>query len=445
MEKILILDLYPKTSYRISKDTSGGYGTGNDFGSKKFIPRMLKYLMRRNSDWPPMFAAYTYACLKKRNYDVSFSNSIPKNINDYKVIIFTSSIAACNYERDQLKQLSQIDKPIFVIGPFASNNPDYYMMKNVIIVKGQPEFYFLKSEFLNDINKKETDEFFLENLDDLPIIEWSEISNLNKINNLFGYGRSIPILATRGCPYSCFKYCVYPLQQGRKVNQRSVENIISEIEHNLKFNKVKTFIFRDPVFSINRNHTIEFCKKIIEKKINFKFVIETHLRILDSELLDLLKKSGLIGVKVGVENFDTELLKKEGRFTVSRDDQLEKIKEIKSKNIAISAMYIIGFPSDTKDSMKNTLNYAIKLNTTYAQFSIWTPYPSTPVFKEFKDKILTKNYENFTQYHLVYKHDILDKFIVKSFLEECYQKYYFRFNWFIDYLSGYIKIFQFKN
>ena len=72
-------------------------------------------------------------------------------------------------------------------------------------------------------------------------------------------------------------------------------------------------------------------------------------------------------------------------------------------------------------------------------------YPSTPVFKEFKDKILTKNYENFTQYHLVYKHDNLDKFIVKSFLEECYQKYYFRFNWFIDYLSGYIKIFQFKN
>ena len=65
MEKILILDLYPKTSYRVSKDTSGGYGTGNDFGSKKFIPRMLKYLMRQNSDWPPMFAAYTYACLKR--------------------------------------------------------------------------------------------------------------------------------------------------------------------------------------------------------------------------------------------------------------------------------------------------------------------------------------------------------------------------------------------
>ena len=43
------------------------------------------------------------------------------------------------------------------------------------------------------------------------------------------------------------------------------------------------------------------------------------------------------------------------------------------------------------------------------------PYPSTPVFKDFKDKIMTKNFENFTQYHLVYKHDILDEKTVKSF------------------------------
>ena len=66
MEKILILDLYPKTSYRISKDTSGGYGTGNDFGSKKFIPRMLKYLMRQNSDWPPMFDCLYLRLFKKQ-------------------------------------------------------------------------------------------------------------------------------------------------------------------------------------------------------------------------------------------------------------------------------------------------------------------------------------------------------------------------------------------
>ena len=77
---------------------------------------------------------------------------------------------------------------------------------------------------------------------------------------MFGYGRSIPILATRGCPYSCFKYCVYPLQQGRKVRQRSVKLIVDEMEH-WKNKNVAMFIFRDPVFSINKKHTI--CTKYL--------------------------------------------------------------------------------------------------------------------------------------------------------------------------------------
>ena len=115
------------------------------------------------------------------------------------------------------------------------------------------------------------------------------------------------------------------------------------------------FIFRDPHIFYKQKSYYRICNKIIEKKINCRFVIETHLRILD-RTFNSFKECGLVGVKVGVENFDTELLKKEGRFTVSRDDQLEKIKEIKLKNIAISAMYIISFPSDTKDSMEKTLN-----------------------------------------------------------------------------------------
>ena len=57
------------------------------------------------------------------------------------------------------------------------------------------------------------------------------------------------------------------------------------------------FVFRDPVFSINNKHTIKFAKERINRKINIKFIIETHLRILDEELIKILKKSGLAAVK----------------------------------------------------------------------------------------------------------------------------------------------------
>ena len=62
-EKILILDPKRKADYKISKDTSGGYGTGNDFGNS-IVPRILKNLLKKYSNWPPLFAGYTFSVLE---------------------------------------------------------------------------------------------------------------------------------------------------------------------------------------------------------------------------------------------------------------------------------------------------------------------------------------------------------------------------------------------
>ena len=246
-------------------------------------------------------------------------------------------------------------------------------------------------------------------LDDLPFPAWDKIIKNNKnVSKLFGNYSTVPMLATRGCPYSCFKYCVYPLQQGRKVRQRSVKLIVDEMEY-WKNKNIKMFIFRDPVFSINKKHTIEFCNELINRNLDVKFVIETHLRILDTELIKLLRKSGLKAVKVGVESSDEDVLKNADRFTIKKDEQLEKIREIEKNNIQVSAMFILGFPADNEKSMTKTISYAKKLNTTYAQFSVWTPYPGTPVYEEYKEKIFAKNFEDCDQYNLIYKHKTLDK------------------------------------
>ena len=76
---------------------------------------------------------------------------------------------------------------------------------------------------------------------------------------------TIPILATRGCPYSCSHYCVYPLSQGKKIRSRDPLNIVEEIEYWNKNYHVKNFVFRDPVFSINKKHTLELCNLIFKK------------------------------------------------------------------------------------------------------------------------------------------------------------------------------------
>ena len=83
-------------------------------------------------------------------------------------------------------------------------------------------------------------------------------------------------------------------------------------------------------------------------------------------------------------------------------------------------MYILGFPTDTDETINKTINYSKKLNTTYAQFSVWTPYPGTPVFSEYKDKINVEKYENFDQYQLVYNQSYLTKMKYENISQSIY-------------------------
>jgi len=436
--KILILDPERKVSHRISKDTSGGYGTGNDFGDT-LVPIFLKKTLKVVHDWAPMFAVYTIAVLKKNGHDVHYSKIPPNDLDSFDLYIVVSSIVCCETECLNIKKIVELNKKVLVIGPFATSNPKKYIKAGGTVILGEPEFFFMKNKDLNEIENNKTISFqhdFI--LDDLPYPDWESVSKNTNASSLFGGGKSLPILATRGCPYSCFKYCVYPLQQGRKPRSRDVVKIVDELEYWYKKLNVKMFVFRDPVFSINKKHTIEFCEELIKRNLKIRYVIETHLKILDSELIKILKQSGLKAVKVGVESGDEEVMKDANRFTIKKDEQLTKIRELEKNNILVSSMFIIGFPTDDEDSMMKTINYAKKLNTTFSQFSVWTPYPGTPVFKEYEDQITANRFEEFDQYNLVFKHKNLNKEIIRKYLSKAYSSYYLRIKWLTKYFKSLI-------
>ena len=437
--KILILDTYKEATHRISKDTSGGYGTGNNFGDSIFT-NFLKKTLKKIHDWPPMFAVYTFSVLMEKGHDVDFLKELPEYFEKYDLFIVASSIVCCETELGLIKKIKNKRNNIFAIGPFATNKPKIYSEAGATVISGEPEFYFLQENNLEEDLKKDliivSHNF---ELDDLPFPHWDKIiKNTKKVSMLFGNYSTLPILATRGCPYSCFKYCVYPLQQGRKVRQRSPKKIVDEMVYWKNKMNIGMFVFRDPVFSINKKHTIEFAEELISRKLNLKFIIETHLRILDEELIKILKKAGLKGTKVGVESADSSVLNNANRFTIEKDEQYKKIRELEDNKIQVSAMFILGFPSDTEDTMSNTINYAKQLNTTYAQFSVWTPYPGTPIFEEYKDKILAKTYEEYDQYNLIYKHDILTENKVRQYLEKSYEKFYLRFSWIKKFVFSFV-------
>jgi len=427
--KILIIDIYPKKKFRIIKDTNGQYGTANDFGDN-FFSKFLKFYSKRNLFWPPIYVPYVMSVLKKQNHTVDYSTEYIKGFDIY---IFTSSIVSHETEIEVIKDLSNKGEKIISIGPYASNNSNEYISAGSKVVSGEPEFYFYNKDISITFETQENllkDNNLNQDINVLPIPYWNYFIE----KKILTYGIlkkkiSIPLLATRGCPYSCFNYCVYPLSQGKKIRALEPKRILKEIMYWKNKYKISSFVFRDPVFSINRKHTIAFCEEIINSNIKIEFCVETHLNNMDDELLNLLVKAGMNMIKVGIESVDSEVLKQSKRKTIETDLQIERIRKIEKLNVKVVTMYIIGMVGDTIDTINNTIEYSIKLNSYLSQFSIFTPYPGTPIFNEYKNILVTTKKENFNQYNLVFSHPNLNNKEARKMLEKAYNSFYLRFSW----------------
>jgi len=436
--KFLILDIYTNDNWRLVKDTAGGYGTGNDFGNGLFS-KILNLLISKSISMPPMYSMYIFSILKKK-HDVEYSKKIVlEEIKASDYIIFPTSIICHETEINTLKELEKLNKKVFIVGIFGNVKYKSFNFKNTFIVPGEPEAFFLNI----DVSKESLDKFFncpisvnsipknptVENLDDLPFPDWKYYSKKYPLkNNFLNFNNKIavPIIATRGCPYSCFNYCTYPLQQGRKVRFRSVENIVNEIKYwteNLKTNK---FIFRDPVFSINREYTIKLCNKILDEKLKINFLIETHLKNLDDELIEILKQAGLKFVYVGIESVNSNVLKDIKRFTITTDQQYKIIQKLIEKKIYVKSMFMFANPEDNEKTIKETIEYSIKLPQQFVQYSIFTPYPGTPIYSLYESNIMEKKFEKFNQYNLVFKHKNLNQEKINKLKNFAYRKFYLR-------------------
>ncbi len=435
----LILDPYTSDNWRLVKDTAGGYGTGNDFGNS-FFSKLINNFVSKMISMPPMYAMYIFSILIKRGCKVIYSRKInDKEINSADFIIMTSSIICHETEIEVLKKLVQKQKKVFVVGIFANTLKEKYKFENSFIVPGEPEAFFLEVDLQKTVldkffEKKESEELksqksLVENLDELPFPDWNYYLNKYSLQNnflSFNSKSAIPIVATRGCPYSCFNYCTYPLQQGRKVRFRSVKNVISEIKYWIKNTNTNKFIFRDPVFSINRNYTIELCNEIIKENLKIEYLIETHLKNLDDEMISLLKDSGLKMVYIGIESSNSKVLEDIKRFTVDQDDQFKTIKKLVDNGIYVKSMYMFGNPEDDETTIKNTINYSMQLPNQLVQYSVFTPYPGTPIYSMYKENIIETKYEKYNQYNLIFKHKYLDNKKINKLKNYGYKKFYFR-------------------
>jgi radical SAM superfamily enzyme YgiQ (UPF0313 family) len=213
-----------------------------------------------------------------------------------------------------------------------------------------------------------------------------------------------------------------------------VRSVVEELTYLCSRFRRPYVVFRDPLFTQQRDRCLELCEAIQAKGLNLKFECETRLDRLDDVLLDRMQAAGLRMITFGVEAVSEETLKRVGRRPIPELHQRDVIESCHRRGIVTAAYYVFGFLQDTWETISATIDYAISLRTSFAQFKLLTPYPATPLWKQLQPLIYEEDWEHFDGYTPTFRHPNLSADQLTFLLGAAYARFYCRPSWLGNYL-----------
>ncbi len=224
-------------------------------------------------------------------------------------------------------------------------------------------------------------------ISELPMPAWElfPLENYDKFKLAYGVhrGKSLPITATRGCPYEC-TFCSSPMMWTTKYTMRNPQEVINEITYLYHNYGIRNFDFYDLTAIIRKKWIIEFCQTIIASglKITWQIPAGTRSEAIDFEVADYLYKSGCRNITYAPESGSPELLKMIKK-KVNINSILQSMQAAHQAGLNIKLNMIIGFPEDTHQSIRLTLLFLIKASWYGAHDTIpaiFSPYPGSELF-----------------------------------------------------------------
>ena len=238
-------------------------------------------------------------------------------------------------------------------------------------------------------------------IDDLPFPERDKLYGIPDSEKPFvdvSY-----ICSIRGCPYRC-NYCASPYSWKRdKTQYRSPESVISEMKHikenhwntkkqfdfsassntqskqSLKIKDNTIVYFVDDVFTIKKKRVKTILKQMINQNLNMDWKCEARTDHFDEEICELMSKAGCKRVKLGFETGSDRILK-EIQKDETKEDMRRGARMLKEAGVPITAYFMTGFPGETNEDLKQTIEFAKEIEADYYSLSVMAPYFGTKIY-----------------------------------------------------------------
>src|ERR1035441_6682216 len=234
----------------------------------------------------------------------------------------------------------------------------------------------------------------------------------------------------RGCPAQC-TFCLWPQTiGGHKYRVRSPENVAAEMAHaKTIFPQVQEFFFDDDTFTANLPRAREIAKKLAPLGVTWSCTSRANL---DYDTIKSFKESGLRLFLVGYESGNQEILNR-----IKKGIQLDEARRFTQAchkaGVVIHGTFILGLPVETRETIEQTIRYAMELDVFSIQVSLAAPYPGTELyemarqngwFAKKKDKTDIVHEDGFQQSSLEYPD--LSKEEIFEAVDRFYRAYYLR-------------------
>lgn len=184
------------------------------------------------------------------------------------------------------------------------------------------------------------------------------------------------MFTSRGCPYRC-SFCDRP-NLGKRFRGRSARSVVDEMEECVRMG-INEFLVYDDTFTVVRQRVLDICDEIIRRKLDIGWDIRARVDNVDDEMLKKLRRANCERIHYGVEA-GTEKILKVLRKGISLEEVERVFQMTKENGISTLAYFMIGSPTETREDILQTIEFARKLEPDFVHITIFTPFPATELY-----------------------------------------------------------------
>ena len=227
----------------------------------------------------------------------------------------------------------------------------------------------------------------MKNLDDIPFVAEVYKDFLTIEDYFFSAGLypQVMTITGRGCPFGC-KFCVYPQTfHGRGYRPRSAKNVVDEFQFvSEELPQVKEINIEDDTFTVDQKRVAEICQGLLDRKIKLSWTanVRSDLKL---KTMKLMKAAGCRLIIVGYESGNAEILKNMNKG-ITIEHQLKFARNSRKAKMLVHGCFMIGNPGESRKTLQETLDLAIKLEPDTAQFFPLMVYPGTETYNWAKQR-----------------------------------------------------------